>query len=251
LSTDRIAVCGIGFDPLTEEAAAQAVAAAVRGRRGGEELPLRVVTPNPLMARLAAREPRFMEVLNSSGLVLADGTGIVGAASRQGTPLPGRATGIGTAEKAASLLAGEHGSVFILGAKPGRAAAAAEELASRYPGLRVLGSADGYGDMSDPDAAARAVGSLRPDLLIVCLGMPAQEYWAADHAEALRGTGAVMCLGGAADVWSGAVRPAPARVRAARLEWLWRMAVEPRRFAALPELIAFRIGTRRRLFRRR
>ncbi len=245
-SQGRICVCGVGFDPVTQEEAARLIADRIKQRGTERAEPFRVVTPNPLMLREAERDSEFRDILNSSDLVLADGTGVVGAAGRRGTPLPCRVTGIGTGYAVAGLIARDGGSIYIMGAAPGRAAAAAERLCSDHPGLKNAGTSDGYADMADTEALLKHISGLSPDLLIICLGMPAQEKWAAEHESQLRGVGAVMCLGGAADVWSGHVRPAPGFLGKIGLEWLWRMLCEPRRFRKLPELIAFRISTRRR-----
>ena len=85
-----------------------------------------------------------------------------------------------------------------------------------------------------------------PDLLAVCLGSPRQEMWVHKNREKLSGVGAIMCLGGALDVWSGNIKRSPDLFIKMRLEWLWRMIREPRRFAALPEMIKFRYLTRKK-----
>ena len=243
----RVSVGGVGFDSVSSDEAVDIIVSEIRRRRGSKSGPFTVVTPNPLMLRKAETDPDFREILNSSDLVLADGIGVVGAARRQGTPLPGRVTGIGTGDDVAGRIAEESGSIFILGAKSGRSASAAERLCMKYPGLRNAGTADGYSDLDDTELVLSKIPSSEPDLLIVCLGAPAQEKWVRNNYGRLLGVGAVMCLGGAADVWSGSVRPAPPFVCKLRLEWMWRMLVEPRRISQLPELIAFRIATRKRL----
>ena len=67
------------------------------------------------------------------------------------------------------------------------------------------------------------------------------------NKEKLEGIGAIMCLGGALDVWSENIKRAPDVFIKMHLEWLWRMMREPRRFAALPKMIKFRDLTRKKI----
>lgn len=234
-------ILGIPFSPVTEETAAGILSEKATAQRGTYT----VFTPNPLTVMRAQREPDYAELLRSADLSLADGTGIVGAAKRLSSPLPGRCTGIGTAEKTMKLLAACSGSVFLLGGKPGVAEAAAENLKSRFPGLRILGVHDGFFPEEEADGIVREIAAASPDLLCVCLGAPKQEQFLCTHRAALH-VGCAMALGGSLDVWSGRVRRAPGLFLRLRAEWLWRMLCEPKRFANLPDLVRFRFRTRRR-----
>ena len=85
----------------------------------------------------------------------------------------------------------------------------------------------------------------KPDLLIVCLGSPRQEIWVYENKRMLSGVGAIMCLGGALDVWAGCIKRAPALFIKMRLEWLWRMICEPKRMKNLPLMFKFQCLTRK------
>ena len=159
------------------------------------------------------------------------------------TPLPERVTGIDTAYSVLEKLAEVGGSVYLLGAKPGVAEKAAEKLTAALPSLRVVGTHDGYFE-SDAEII-KDITEKSPDLLAVCLGSPRQEIWAHENKEKLAGVGAVMCLGGALDVWSGNIKRAPKLFISLHLEWLWRMLCEPKRMKNLPLMIKFRLLTRK------
>ena len=241
MKNERISILGTGFDNVTGSAAAETVLNEIRMRGNSVSAPFFVITPNPLMVMNARSDASAAAAFAAADLSLPDGTGIIGAAKRAGTPLPERVPGIATAEKVIAGLAARGGSVFLFGGKPGNAVLAAENLVKNYPGLVIAGVCDGY---SEREEAAEKIAAARPDFLCVCLGSPAQEKWIADNRERLRGTGCAMALGGSVDVWAGKIRRAPRIFIALRLEWLWRMLREPRRFRALPVLVKFRLLTR-------
>lgn len=120
--------------------------------------------------------------------------------------------------------------VFLLGAKPGVAERAAAALGEAFPRHRFVGTQNGYFSPSEDDAIVAAIADTRPDLVLVGMGHPRQEIFAATHAERLGCT--VMCIGAFIDFAAGEVDRAPEFLRRTRLEWLFRLAKEPRRMAA-------------------
>ncbi|MGH2486900.1 MAG: WecB/TagA/CpsF family glycosyltransferase, partial [Ktedonobacterales bacterium] len=105
-----------------------------------------------------------------------------------------------------------------------------------YPGVVIAGTYVGSPHESDADAILTAIHQARPDALVVAFGVPAQERWLAAHAEQLGATVAVG-VGGALDYIAGTVQRAPAWMRRAGLEWLFRLIRQPwrwRRMLALP-----------------
>ena len=199
----------------------------------GEHRPAAIYTPNAEIANRAATSAAFSDTLNRADLLLPDGIGISMAAKMQGLTLP-RLPGIEFAE---SLLATAPRPyrLFLLGGRPGIAAAAGRRLRARYPRVQIVGVQDGYYAPEMAHAAAAAVRAAAPDLLFVCLGSPRQEEWIALHRPPCLAIG----LGGALDVWSGDMKRAPHAVREAGLEWLWRTVRQPSRMARLPALAAF------------
>lgn len=117
---------------------------------------------------------------------------------------------------------------FLLGAKPGVAAAAAAKLEGSY-GQDVVGICDGYGQMRSEGAdLVRSINRAQPDVLLVALGNPVQERWILEHSAQLQvplafGVGALF------DFLSGNARRAPAWVQRIHMEWAFRLLHEPRR----------------------
>ena len=222
---------GVGFDDLTVEEAA--------GR--GLELLERegfhyVVTPNPEMVMAAEKDPAFRDVLNAADLVLPDGVGVVKAAALLGRPLKGRCPGIDFASTLMERLAGTGKGLFLLGAKPGVAEAAAERLGAKYPGLKLCGTHDGYFQNDGP--VVEAVKASGAEVLFVCLGFPRQEFWMAQHGAAT-GVKLAVGLGGSLDVFAGVVERAPESWQKLGLEWLYRLLKEPKRIGRMAKLPLF------------
>jgi N-acetylglucosaminyldiphosphoundecaprenol N-acetyl-beta-D-mannosaminyltransferase len=110
----------------------------------------------------------------------------------------------------------------------------------RLPGLLVAGTGHGYFGPADEDAVVAAVRASGARVLLVALGAPRQEVFLHRHR---RGLGAAVALGvgGSFDVWAGRVSRAPDWTRRLGVEWLYRLAADPRRVGrqlALPRFAA-------------
>lgn len=230
----RIEVLGVGFDNMTvDEAVAEG--ARLMSVPGAHY----VVTPNPEIVETCREDPEALEAVNGADLVLADGIGVIYGAKILGTPLVGRVTGIGFAQGLMARMAREGKSLYLLGAKPGVAEQAAENLSGEYPGLRIAGTGDGYFQEDGP--VVEAIRTARADVVFVCLGFPRQEKWAAAHGQAA-GARLYIGLGGALDVFAGKVERAPEQFQRLGLEWLYRLMKEPSRIGRMAKLPLFLVS---------
>lgn len=228
-------VLGYPLDAVTFSGAADWVLREVaEARRSGPSSRL-VVTLNPEIVVQAAASPQLAAALRAADLSVADGVGVAWAARRSGTPLPGRVPGVDLAFEVMRRGGGDL-RVYLLGAKPGVAERAAAEAASRF-GVNVVGSHHGYFDRSAPDEVLRAVASSRADLLLAGLG-EGQELFLHSHAAQL-GVGVMVGVGGTLDVLAGEVKRMPAWTRRLGVEWLFRVALDRRRWGRLPRLFRF------------
>ena len=116
--------------------------------------------------------------------------------------------------------------LFLLGGKP-QVIRRAAEYARQQLGQEVVGVCDGYAGMSEIRLVERIAGS-QADILLVALGNPVQEKWILEHHEALQ-VPIVMGVGALFDFWAGAKPRAPRIVQSLRLEWFYRLCLEPRR----------------------
>ncbi|MBE3598731.1 MAG: WecB/TagA/CpsF family glycosyltransferase [Limnochordaceae bacterium] len=247
-------VLGVPVHLLGLEEAASAIERWMAERDGSGEpgaQPVRhVVTLNPEMIMAARHDPGFRRVLEQADLLVPDGIGVVWACRRMGWPAVGRVPGIELAERCLAACAASGRPVVFVGGAPGQPAAsrlpvaqqAALRLRQRLPGLRVVATHHGYFRPGSPEEEAllAAIEQARPALLLVGMGSPRQELWIARHRKRLAGAVRVaMGVGGSFDVWAGKTRRAPALARKAGLEWLWRLAREPRRAGRMRVLPLF------------
>ncbi len=187
-----------------------------------------VVTFGSEMAMLARRDPAYREVINKADLVVPDTIGIVYATRILGQPARERVPGVELVERLCDVCTQRGISVFLLGGAPKVAERAAEALTSRHSGLRIAGIHDGYFQASEEASVLAQIRASGAKLVLVALGFPQQEFWIRAHAERL---GPVVCMGvgGTFDVLSGKLPRAPLLMRRLGLEWLYRLAREPKR----------------------
>ena len=227
----RIDVLGVGFDNVTmEEAVARGVE--LIHQEGSHY----VVTPNPEIVEVCRENLAAKIAVNGADLVLPDGIGVIKGAAMLGTPLKEKTPGIEFAGHLMERMAGEGLSLYLLGAKPGVAEKAAENLRAQYPGLVIAGIHDGYFKEDGP--VVEDIRQSGADVVFVCLGAPKQELWMKKNGPA---TGAhLLCgLGGSLDVFAGVVERAPKFWSDHGLEWLYRLCKEPKRIGRMMKLPLF------------
>lgn len=117
--------------------------------------------------------------------------------------------------------------VFLVGGKPAVLQRAADHARQKL-GQEVVGVCDGYDDLRKRHDLIAAINRATPDVVLVALGNPIQEAWILKHRSALD-AGVVMGVGALFDFWAGSKKRAPALVQSLRLEWLYRLCLEPRR----------------------
>jgi alpha-1,3-mannosyltransferase len=118
--------------------------------------------------------------------------------------------------------------IYLLGGRPGIAVRAAAALRGIAPQHEYVGERDGYFSEAENAAVVADIRARRADVVIVALGNPQQEIWIADNLDM---TGARLAIGVGAlfDFLAEAVPRAPLWVRRIRLEWLYRLSLEPKR----------------------
>lgn len=179
---------------------------------------------------LLGSDPAYLTALQNADLVHADGTSVVLAVRAAGHRLPERIATQDFMYHVIEHCAAKGHSIYLLGGEPGLAQRAAGELARRYPGLVVAGARDGYftdGQGAEVAAAIRASGA---GLLLVGMGCPREQVWADAHGRAT-GVRLLMTVGGTFGYIVGEESRAPRWVQKAGVEWVWRMAQDPKRLA--------------------
>ncbi len=222
---------GVRVDCVDMEGALARIEAFVDG--GGRH---QVATVNPEFVMRAGEDKEFARVLEAADLCLADGSGVVWAARRQGCALSGPVTGTDLIPRLAALCARRHFGLFLLGAAPGVADDLAQRLRAQHPGLQVAAHSGSPEPSADAETLSR-IAAERPQVLAVAYGAPKQELWIDRMGDSLGGVSVAIGVGGAFDYLTGRVARAPLWMRRAGVEWLFRLAHQPwriRRMVVLP-----------------
>ena len=227
----RVTILGVSVDAYSMSETVEKIRQAVEGR-----VRMRVVTANPEMIYASEHDQRLKQLINSADVVTADGIGIVWAARRLGTPVQERVTGIDLVEALFPAANAGKWRVFFLGGKPGVAEQAANKVLQEYPKID-LAVMHGYFKLEEESAVLEKIVHFRPDVLLVGMGAPYQEFWVAEHRELAIVS---MGVGGSFDALAGTVIRAPKQIQKLHVEWLYRLWKEPRRWkrqAVLPRFV--------------
>lgn len=185
---------------------------------------------NAHCANIRAKNADYANAVSRADVILPDGLGIDLAARLSGHKLTENLNGTDFTPALLREAARRGLSVFLMGGKPGTAEVAANKLCLSIPGLRIAGTLNGYEDAADETAAVARINDSGADILLVALGVPLQELWLTRNRHRLAPR-LHLAVGALLDFLAGNVKRAPVLVRKARCEWLWRLAMEPRRMA--------------------
>lgn len=244
MPTEKINIRGVFFDNVTLDEATEILRSRLAAAKpDGDTFP--VYTPNPEIVQLCIEHSEYYKIVNSAGLIVADGIGIIKASNILGTPLKERVPGVELGEKALEIAAECGYKVYFLGGKPGIAEQASEMMKEKYPGLKIVGTSNGYFRKvgAENQAIIEKINLAAPDILFVCLGAPTQERWIYENRTKLSTAKICLALGGSLDVYSGNVKRAPLLFRKLQLEWFYRLLVEPKRLGRMMKLPKFILGT--------
>lgn len=243
---DRVSILGVPVDASTTDGFLARIQSGLRGEGAGA-----IFAVNAEKIMRARKDPELLKVLESAALLLPDGFGpVVGMKLLHGRKVD-RTTGVGLMQEILGLAAGGGIRVFILGARPGVAAAAYDNLKNRYPDLDLVGYEHGFLPPEEQERLISRINRLGTEVLFVGLGSPRQEHWIHTWLPRLK-VKFCMGVGGSINVIAGEAALAPAWVSRLYLEWLYRLIQEParfRRYRVIPVFI-FRLLTEA-VFRRK
>lgn len=193
-----------------------------------EKIPLHLIGVNADKVNELNRNEHLRAIVNSCGVINADGASLVLASRFLGKPLPERVAGIDLMDELISLSNDKGYSVYLLGAQQKVVQKTASVLYKKYSNLNIVGIHDGYFQEEDWPAIARDIKLKDADFVFVGITSPLKEYLVEYLQEA--GIKSVfMGVGGSFDVISGMISRAPKWIQNANLEWLYRVAKEPKR----------------------
>lgn len=199
-----------------------------------------IVTPNPEMIVLAKDDSEFRAMLNSASLCTADGIGVVFASKLSDTKIKERVCGFDMTVSMIESYKETNASFYLLGGAKDVAKTATENLKNTYEGIDIKGYHDGYFDENEEINIINEIKNLKPDILILGLGMKRQEAFAFRHKDELP-CKITFCVGGTIDVLSGNVKRAPDIFIKLNLEWFYRLLTNPKRIFRMLKLPYFAI----------
>jgi len=177
------------------------------------------------------RDQRLRQINNRAGMVTPDGMPLVWVSRLQGYRNVSRVYGPALLLAACERSLKTGWSHYFYGGAPGVAEKLAANLLKRFPGLKVAGlESPPFRSLSpeEDQNVIERVNAARPDILWIGLGAPKQEYWMAEHIGRINAP-VMIGIGAAFDFHAGVKKQAPRWMQRCGLEWLYRLASEPRR----------------------
>lgn len=222
----RVPLGTIYAHSVTSDQALDVIEELVTTARGGY-----VVTPNVDHVVQAEHDDSLRAAYEAASLSLVDGQPLMWLSKMMGEPLPEKISGSDFVPRVVARAAERRWRLFFLGAAPNVGAKAADTLRDAYPSLHIDVHSPTFG--FDQDSAERRevlnmVRQAKPDVLVLALGCPKQERLMHRWKSELGSTVAIGA-GATLDFIAGNVSRSPAWMSNAGLEWLYRLAREPRR----------------------
>lgn len=221
-----------------EEAVALCASMAESGR------PHFIATANAEMLMMAKRDAGLKRILRECDLVLPDGAGILWAGEQLGTPFPERVTGADLSDRLLHLAREKEWPVYFLGGAPGVAREAADRYMEKHGKFLLAGVHDGYFDEEEEKKIIREIRDNGTRLLLVGMGVPKQENWLCRHRDEL-GPVLGMGIGGVFDIMAGRLTRAPLWMQRHRLEWAYRLFLQPSRIGRMTALPKYMLAVKR------
>ena len=231
---NKVDILGVGVDSVTMQEAIEKVEKFFEERK-----PVIVATANAEMLMRATHDAELKDILNAAELVVPDGAGTVWAAHHLGYEMPERVAGYDLAQNLMKRAPAKNRRVYFFGSAPSVADKAKLKAEALYPGIQIVGTRNGYFKEEDEAQIIADIKAAQPDLLLAALGVPKQEKWLAKYKDELN-VPVSIGVGGTFDVMAGVMKRAPKWMQKAKLEWLFRALLQPKRagrLVALPKFV--------------
>lgn len=219
---ERVKVFGYPVDITTKKQAVNHILNLIRDKKG-----LHIVTLNPEIIAAADKTTELAAIIRNAGLVLPESTGIMLAVKSMGLFNAEKIPGIEFSEELLGKSAEKGFKIAFLGGKPEVITSLNTEIKKKFPEINIVFSHHGYFEQAD-----KMIGQIcdaAPDLLLVGLGCPKQEFFINECQKQLKTT-VMIGVGGSFDVWAKKIKRAPVFFRTFGLEWFCRLITQPERF---------------------
>ncbi len=227
----KIDVLGIPFDAVTMKQAVQKAIELIESKTAHY-----VVTPNAEIVHACLKNEALAKAVKSASLIIPDGAGVVLGSEKLGRPLPEKVAGVDLIQNLLPYIEKSGKKLFLLGGKPGVPEIAEKNILKKFPNMIICGTRNGY-DIDDAIVTKQICDS-GADVVIVCLGAPKQELWMVKNKKNV-GHALMLGLGGAIDIFAGTAKRAPKFFINLRLEWFYRLLMNPSRYKRMMDLPRF------------
>ena len=229
----KVTILGVPVDAITMGEAVARIDGFIEKRT-----PVLVATANAEMLMRATHDGALRRILQGAAMVTPDGAGTVWAAHHLGYAMPERVAGYDMVQELMREAPAKRRRIFFFGSAPGVADKAKKKAEQLYPGIEIVGTRNGFFTAADEPAIIEEIKAAHPDILLAALGVPKQEKWLAKHLGEL-GVPVAIGVGGTFDVMAGVMKRAPRWMQKAKLEWLFRGMLQPKRAGRLMALPKF------------
>ena len=192
-----------------------------------------IVTLNSEIVLKAQKDEEYFHILNNADLSVVDGIGLKFAGLTTGNNLQ-RITGIDLTKKILEIAQDKKLKIAVLNWKRGLSEKEDIEkaLIKKYPDLEfVVEDIELSAGSSESSAERlRRGGKFKPVILFVTLGAPYQEKFIYHNLKKIPTAKLAIGVGGSFDFISGKVKRAPLIFQKLGVEWLWRLAMQPKRW---------------------
>lgn len=222
-TNERIQLLGTTIDVLDMKETIELVEKYVEAKE-----PLHLMGVNADKINELGEDEYLRDIVNSCGIINADGASVVKAGRYLGKPLPERVAGIDLMQELVALSEKKGYSIYLLGAKKDVVEKTAWVIRQKHPDISLAGYRNGYFKEEDWPVIAEELRKKDPDFVFVGITSPLKEYLI-EYFQNEGCRSVFMGVGGSFDVISGNIPRAPLWMQKAGLEWLFRVMQEPRR----------------------
>lgn len=186
-----------------------------------------IITANPETFMLSEQDSEMQKMLNDKNVtIVPDGIGVVKAAKMININVKERIAGIDIAKFLLEYANEKKLKVYLFGSKEEVIEGMKNVINKDYSSIKLVGATNGY--VTDKDNEFKNIKKANPDIVMVALGIPAQEKLIYKHLDEFK-KGVFIGVGGSFDVLSGTKKRAPKIFIKLNLEWLYRIMCEPKR----------------------
>ena len=203
-----------------------------------QKTPHHIITLNAEIIYKAQSDTKLLETIQQADLITPDGAGVVWAIKKLYQQAVERVTGIDLLQNIFPEAAAKGWRLYFYGGAPGIAEEAAKKIKAQYPFIQIVGVDDGFIQAEGQGGLLKRIKAAAPDIIAVALGAPKQEYWIKENFAKLN-VPVMIGVGGSFDVLSGTIKRAPDIYQKLKLEWLYRLLKDPKRYKRMLVLPKF------------